>query len=307
MEVFRKQKNPKMHECILCNFITTNKKDFARHLVTKKHIVNDMAQGSGKTPENPKIPDDVSHHECSCGKIYKNSSGLWKHTQKCNINPTSKEENIDELYVMDSAKQTELLAYLMKENTEFKEMLLEQSKLIMKMSENHNCIHTSNVNSHNKTFNLQFFLNETCKDAMNIMDFIDSVKLQLSDLETIGSAGFVNGISNVIIKSLNDLDVTKRPLHCTDSKREVLYVKDENKWEKESEEKTQMRKVINHISHKNIKQIPLWVEENPTCKDVESNINTKYLHILSQSMGCTDPKNYDKIIHNISKEVIVDK
>ena len=190
---------------------------------------------------------------------------------------------------------------LQKQNTEFQQKMMESFHELLK-----NGTHNT-TNSHNKTFNLQFFLNETCKDAMNIMDFVDSVKLQLSDLETIGTTGFVNGISNIIIKNLKDLDVTKRPLHCTDSKREVLYVKDDNKWEKENEEKKQMRKVINKISTKNIQQIPEWVESNPTCKDGESNKNTKYLHILSESMGCTEPKNYDKIIHNVSKEVVVDK
>jgi hypothetical protein len=244
-------------------------------------------------------------------------TSLYNHKKKCNANNTPVNVSDSQNPDLTSSNQQDNLVFsynfvmeLVKQNQEFQKIMLEQiveqNKQIIELS-NKNQIVNNNCTTTNAKFNLQFFLNETCKDAMNIMDFIDSVKLQLSDLETIGSAGFVNGISNVIIKSLNDLDVTKRPLHCTDSKREVLYVKDENKWEKESEEKTQMRKVINHISHKNIKQIPLWVEENPTCKDVESNTNTKYLHILSQSMGCTDPKNYDKIIHNISKEVIVDK
>ena len=294
------------YECVLCVFSTQNKKDYSRHLTTKKHICNTWKPMETKKPQKP---NSSTNFDCPCGKAYTNNSGLWKHQSKCMLNPKYKEPTIiiQQNNNNEEPDKTDLISYLMKENKEFKEMLIEQNKFIMSMSQTHGSINNSNVNSNNKTFNLQFFLNETCKDAMNIMEFVDSVKLQLSDLETIGTAGFVNGISNIIIKNLKDLDVTKRPLHCTDSKREVLYVKDENKWEKENEEKKQMRKVINKISTKNIQQIPEWVENNPTCKDGESNKNTEYLHILSESMGCTEPKNYDKIIHNVSKEVVVDK
>ena len=284
--------------CTSCDFNTSNKKDFNRHLQTVKHSKN-ICQ-----PISTILPNAASKFECFCGKKYKDKSGLWRHKPKCNLIQV----NNSNMYNEDPMNaNNKLLEYLMKENSEFKEMLMEQNKLLMKMSENcgtHNIQHT---NSHNKTFNLNLFLNETCKDAMNIMDFVESVKLDLSDLETVGTTGFVNGISNIIIKNLKGLDVTKRPLHCTDSKREVLYVKDENKWEKENDERDKMRKVINHISTKNIQQIPLWVDENPNCKDSESNKNTEYLHIVGQCMGCTEDKNFQKIIHNISKEVMVDK
>ena len=293
------------YECELCAFSTQNKKDYSRHLTTKKHVCNTWKPMETKKPQKP---HSSTNFGCPCGKSYTNNSGLWKHQSKCMLNPKYKEPPIiQQNNNNEEHDKTGLITYLMKENKEFKEMLIEQNKFIMSMSQTHGSISNSNVNSHNKTFNLQFFLNETCKDAMNIMEFVDSVKLQLSDLETIGTTGFVNGISNIIIKNLKDLDVTKRPMHCTDSKREVLYVKDKNKWEKENEEKKQMRKVINKISTKNIQQIPEWVEKNPRCKDSESNKNTEYLHILSESMGCTEPKNYDKIIHNVSKEVVVDK
>jgi hypothetical protein len=171
---------------------------------------------------------------CECGKVYKERSGLWRHKQKCKPDEESDEENTkkDEL--------AELVKYLMKENSEMKNMMLEQSNLMMEVIKNgtmqnsHNT--TTNTNSHNKAFNLQFFLNETCKDAMNITDFVESIKLQLSDLERVGELGYVEGISNIIVKNLKDLDVTQRPVHCTDQKREVMYVKDEGKWDKEDEE-----------------------------------------------------------------------
>ena len=291
--------------CNKCNYTCSKKYNFERHIATDKHLRIPVEYA----PDTKKGKNEELSKKfvCKCGKEYKYSQGLSKHKKLCNHNiEVKKAESFDEELTKNS--NNKLLEYLMKENSEFKEMLIEQNKLLMKMSENcgtHNNI--QHTNSHNKTFNLNLFLNETCKDAMNIMDFVESVKLDLTDLETVGNTGFVNGISNIIIKNLKGLDVTKRPLHCTDSKREVLYVKDENKWEKENEEKDKMRKVINHISTKNIQQIPLWVEENPNCKDSESNKNTEYLHIVGQSMGCTEDKNYQKIIHNISKEVMVDK
>ena len=278
--------------CDTCDYGCCKLSEWMKHGQTGKHKRLSVANVA---------ESKVIQYMCKCGKQYRHMSSLCKHKKTCNITIPL------DTHVPEEHDKTDLITYLMKENKEFKEMLIEQNKIIMSMSQTHSSINNSNVNSHNKTFNLQFFLNETCKDAMNIMEFVDSVKLQLSDLETIGTTGFVNGISNIIIKNLKNLDVTKRPVHCTDSKREVLYVKDENKWEKENEEKKQMRKVINKISTKNIQQIPEWVEQNPRCKDSDSNKNTEYLHILSQSMGCTEPTNYDKIIHNVSKEVVVDK
>uniref|UniRef100_A0A6C0E1V5 C2H2-type domain-containing protein n=1 Tax=viral metagenome TaxID=1070528 RepID=A0A6C0E1V5_9ZZZZ len=288
------------YNCESCNFSTVNKKDFSRHLATDKHKI--LTNPNLKAPKNPYV-------YCTCGKSYKHSSSLCAHKKKCNLkinnNVNASQVILQPTETKDTPSDKELIMMLVQENVklskdnhDFKEMMLELMK---------NGTHNVHTNSHNKTFNLQFFLNETCKDAMNIMDFVDSVKLQLSDLEKIGNAGFVNGISNIIIKNLKDLDVTKRPLHCTDSKREVLYVKDENKWEKENDEKDKMKKVINKISTKNIQQIPEWVDQHPDCKDGESRTNNQYLHIVSESMGCCEPANYDKIIHNVSKQVIVDK
>ena len=282
-------KNAINFTCINCHYKCCKQSDFNRHLLTRKHANTD------KILTNTDANDARHMFTCDCGKKYKHRQSLFNHKKKYNH---SKYILHDTTTIKNTDTKDELINFLMKETQDFKKIILEICKN-----------NTTNIttNSHNKTFNLNLFLNETCKDAMNIMDFVESVKLDLTDLETIGHAGFVNGISKIIIKNLKDMDVTKRPLHCTDSKREVLYVKDENKWEKENEEKEKLRKVINHISNKNIKQIPTWVEENPNCKDSESNKNTEYLHIVGQSMGCTDDKNYQKIIHNISKEVMVDK
>jgi hypothetical protein len=174
-----------------------------------------------------------------------------------------------------------------------------------------NTINSHNINSNNKTFNLNVFLNEHCKDAMNIMDFVDSLKLQLSDLESVGKLGFVNGLSNIIVKKLNSLDETKRPIHCTDAKREVLYVKDEDKWEKENEnENKKIRKAIKHIAHKNSKLISEFKIKYPDCAKSNSKYSDKYNKVIIESMGGSgdnDSEKEDKIIKNITKEVIIDK
>jgi hypothetical protein len=173
---------------------------------------------------------------------------------------------------------------------------------------NNNNITTTN--SHNKTFNLQFFLNETCKDAMNIMDFVDSLKIQLSDLENVGKIGFVEGISNIIVKNLNSLDETKRPIHCTDSKREVMYVKDEDKWEKDNEEKKKLRKVIKHVAHKNSKMLKDFKAKHPDCEKSDSKFSDQYNKLIIEAMGGkgdNDLEKEDKIIRNIAKKVVIDK
>jgi hypothetical protein len=208
------------------------------------------------------------------------------------------EQNID--------KKDELINYLIKENQEFKNLILEIVKKDTITNNNNNI----NNNSHNKTFNLNFFLNETCKDAMNIMDFVDSLKLQLSDLENLGKLGYVDGISKIIVQNLKSLDETKRPVHCTDSKREVMYVKDDNKWEKENENKQKMRKVIKHVTHKNSKLLKEFKTKYPGCEKSDSKYSDKYDKLIIEAMGGkgdNDLEKEDKIIRNIAKVVVIDK
>jgi hypothetical protein len=202
----------------------------------------------------------------------------------------------------DIPSDKELIMLLIKENSEFKNMM-------MKVLENgtHNTTHT---NSHNKSFNLQFFLNETCKNAMNITDFIDSLQLQLSDLEKVGEIGYVEGISNIIIKNLNALDVTLRPVHCTDKKRETMYIKDENKWEKEDTNNTKLHKMVRKVSNKNIDLISEFKEVHPDWKKSTSKVSDQFNKIIIESMGGAGDNDYEKeerIIKKVSKAVFVDK
>ena len=198
----------------------------------------------------------------------------------------------------------ELILMLVKQNTELMEILKNGAP-------NHTINNNScNTNSLNKTFNLQFFLNETCKDAMNITDFVKSIKLQLSDLEKVSELGYVQGISNIIATNLKALDITERPVHCTDKKREIMYVKDEDKWQKEDENNTKIRNVIKSVSNKNIRLLTQFKEKYPDYNDAESSNSDKYSKMVIEAMGGAgnnDIEKENKIIHNISKCVIIDK
>jgi hypothetical protein len=170
--------------------------------------------------------------------------------------------------------------------------------------------HNNTTNSNNKTFNLQFFLNETCKDAMNIMDFVDSIKLQISDLENVGKIGYVEGISNIITTNLKAMDVTQRPVHCTDQKREVLYIKDEDKWEKEDDARKKIKKAIKRVVSKNQRLLPQFKEIHPDCNRASSRYSDQYNKIIIESCGGSgdnDIEKEDKIIRNIAKTVTIDK
>jgi hypothetical protein len=211
---------------------------------------------------------------------------------------------------------TSMVLEVVKQNKELAEQNNEAQKqnqdLINKLYEicktgTHNTTHT---NSHNKSFNLQFFLNETCKNAMNITDFVDSIQLQLSDLEKVGEIGYIEGISSIIIKNLNALDVTERPIHCTDKKRETMYIKDEDKWEKEDEKYVKMHKMVKKVANKNINLITEFQKLHPEYRKCSSRVSDQYNKIVIESMGGKGDNDYEKeekIIKRVAKEVFVDK
>jgi hypothetical protein len=251
-----------------------------------------------------------------CNKSYKDNSGLWKHKKNCK--KIDYENNDYEIITntntqnLSSQITPELILTVLEQNKELSNLVVEQNKTIMELAKNGqgNTISNNNINSNNKTFNLQFFLNETCKDAMNITDFVNSLKLQLSDLENVGKVGFVEGISSIIVKNLQALDVHKRPVHCADKKREVIYIKDENKWEKEDEEKNKMRKVIKNVACKNQRLLTKFKELHPGCNFSESKYSDHYSKLVIEAMGGAgnnDTEKEDKIIQKIAKEVVIDK
>jgi hypothetical protein len=238
---------------------------------------------------------------------------LYNHKKKCK----GIEETSETIQPLDKPTDADLIFQLIKQNQEFKELLIEQNtKLVETFSEaiKHNNItnnNTNTINSHNKTFNLQVFLNEDCKDAMNITDFVDSIKFQLADLEHMGKVGYVEGISNIIIKNMKALDVTMRPVHCTDQKRETIYIKDEGVWIKEDEDNKNVRKLIKRVAFRNSKCIRLFKEKHPDCITSESKYSDTYSKIVIEAMGggskCNDYDSENKIIRKIAKEITIDK
>ena len=301
--MFPIEKSPKISAkfiCEKCDYKCSKQSEYNKHMLTNKH----------KILHNPTLnpTSEISEkiYECNCGKIYKHSSTLYTHKKKCtstndieNNETTDNNETDNNNHEIKELK--ELMKYLMKENSELKTMMFEVIK---------NGTHNNTTNSHNKSFNLQFFLNETCKDAMNIMDFVNSLKIELSDLENVGKVGYVNGMSSIIVKNLNLLDETKRPVHCTDTKREVMYVKDENKWEKEDENKKNIRKLIKHVTHKNTKLFKEFKQKYPGCEQSDSKYSDTYDKLIVEAFGGKgddDVEKENRIIRNIAKNVTIEK
>jgi ribosomal protein L37AE/L43A len=296
MTTFDNEIKPKLSHkyfCEKCQYKTIKKCNFSNHLLSAKHI---------KTTNNNEIkPKISSKHKCEfCEKEYNDRAGLWRHNKKC-LN--KKEENIEIAESID-LNDKNLILTLIQQNNELQKQMFE----VIKNGTNIN--NTINNNSNNKTFNLQVFLNETCKDAMNIMDFVDSIKIQLSDIESIGELGYVNGMSKLIIKHLNALEENMRPVHCSDPKRDSLYVKDKNVWEKEDPDNKKIKKAIKYISNKNICALPEWKAKYPDCIYSDSNKSDQYNHIVLEAMGGSgdnDAEKADKIVKKIAKVVTIDK
>jgi hypothetical protein len=229
---------------------------------------------------------------CQCGIAFRSRTTLWRHKKTCSCELTLQQ---------DDSPDKDLIMMLVKQNSELLEVLKNGT---------HNTTNSNNTITNNKTFNLQFFLNETCKDAMNIMDFVDSIKLQLSDLENVGKLGYVEGISSIITSNLKALDVTQRPIHCADNKREVLYIKDEDKWEKEDEAKKKIKKAINRVVSKNQRLLPKFKEAHPDCITAASRYSDQYNKLIIEAMGGrgdNDAEKEAKIIRNITTVTTIDK
>ena len=301
-------KNTKKHQnynCEKCAFSCIRKPDWERHIVTAKHnkLISDNIALIQITPL----------HICGiCSKKYKSYVGLWKHKKKC-IETTNNEN------VIIPPDNNHIIELLIKENTDIKNIMLEvvrsnadlQKQLVdaCKHSNSNYNNTTNNINSHNKTFNLQFFLNEQCKDAMNMSEFVDSFDLQLSDLESVGDLGYVEGMTKIFLDKLNTMDIYKRPIHCSDTKREILYVKDEDKWEKEKRSNPKLRDAIKHLSFKNMKLTNLWSNTYPESKNNESRLNDVYMKLVLQSTGGSGDigESENKIIKKIAKNIFIDK
>jgi len=327
--------NPKVSKkspdfiCINCDYITCRKKDFNKHLLTTKHFIN--AEQCNDTINNQKNdtvvkpPQSIhldNNYICFCGKKYKDNSGLWRHKKKCNELLTHQKneklkssvcENIetkveDKIPIPNTLDKEALIIQLLKQNQELQHSLIELSKNSLNITNNAN---NNTNNSHNKTFNLQFFLNEECKDALNISEFVSSIKVELEDLEATGRLGYVEGVSRIMNKNLKELDINKRPIHCSDLKREVLYIKNDDQWTKEDDTKPILKKAIKQVAFENIKKIGEWRNKYPGCMDSESRKNDLYLKIVGNAMsGLTTEEqlsNIDKIVSRVAKEAVINR
>jgi hypothetical protein len=308
-------KNGPKFLCYDCDYKCCKKSDFDKHLSTVKH--KNATNASKMLVNASKKVADENHNNneykfiCKCGKKYIHDSSFYRHKKLCKIidniditvssnNQSSNKESSDK----------ELMMLLIKENSEFKSMMLK----VLENGLYNNCNNSNNINninnSNNKTFNLNVFLNETCKNAMNISDFMNSIQLQLSDLESVGELGYINGISNIIIQNLKKLDITERPIHCTDAKRETLYIKDQDKWKKEGEQKEIIVKFVSNVANKNIRMLSEFKKKYPDCCKYESKYSDYYSKLIIEAMGGsggTDAEKHEKIVKKICKELTIDK
>ena len=295
-------KNRIIYECKICDYNTHNKSDYNKHVETIKHKNACFSTKINLLATEKSQKSQEKTFECDCGKKYKDKSGLWRHHKQCQyIKPN--ENNIVDIIQNHNTEQMKLFTEAIKTT------VIEVMKNGSVITNNNNT--NNNSNSHNKTFNLNLYLNETCKDAINIEDFVKSIKVQIEDLEYTGRQGYVDGITNIILNNLHSIHVHQRPIHCTDEKREILYIKNEGEWIKEADNKPVLTNAIKTIANENIKQINEWTQLYPDCKEADSKKNNLYLKIVSNSMsgGTKDEccKNYNKIIRNIVRDTTIDK
>lgn len=289
--------NHVLYTCSHCNYITTNKKDYNKHLHTAKHLR--LTNTIPSPPKNPIV--------CVCGKEYKHYSSLCKHKRTCNREPPSNEESSS-----NKIDKDDLIIELLKENREFKQLIIDQNKQMMEMSKNMGGNHhtTNNNTNCNNKFNLNVFLNEKCKDAMSLKDFVNSMNISLEDYVQTGELGFVEGISKTIVKCINDMELYDRPLHCTDLKRETIYIKGGEKWEKD-EDKVEFRKAVKRIANKNHKMTSVWMENTPDVNTIGTDNYEKFFTYMQSSLGgCGQDETKlfeDKIMRNVMREVTIDK
>jgi uncharacterized protein (DUF2235 family) len=310
-------KSTNVFYCMICDYNTCHKGHYNEHLNSVKHTKRKQMETSRN-----KIVDDKTiccqtllqkeKYQCDkCNKVYKNRSGLWKHSKNClscDVLPHQHDE-----FKFNGMDKDDLIIMLLKQNADLIKGQQDMTMEIVKngtnnTTNNNNNNNTTHTNSHNKAFNLNFFLNETCKNAMNINDFVDSIKLQLSDFMEVGEAGYVKGISNIIVKKLNALDETVRPIHCTDQKRETFYVKDENKWEKEEEDFKRIRRMIKRVTDKNERLMMTYKEKYPDYNEYDSKRSDQYSMFVIEALGGAgdDTKEKEnKIINHISKATTI--
>ena len=300
--------------CEKCDYKCCKQSEYNKHLLTAKH--QKVTNGNKKSPKN-------LHCICKfCNKTFKHRSGLSRHNKTCNEEKIHNFQNEQLVESEEYAQQSEIskndLLEILKQNQEFKELLTEQQQEIQVLHKQliDTVKHTektvnNTINHNNQKFNLNFFLNEQCKDAINMSDFIENIQLDLEDLTETGRLGYVGGISRILVNKLQELDIYKRPLHCTDIKRETLYIKNNDEWSKENNSKEALKGLVDKVSNKNCRNIKQWTDEHPGYQIFDSPENMDYVRLTQAVLGglgeqeCKQFK--DKIIRNVIKEVMVNK
>ena len=307
MDTFFEPKMSQVFCCKICDYNTSRIVNFRRHVSTDKHKkrANGYILDTFFEPNEPHQNANNSNiFRCICGNIYKFSQGLSKHKKKCDLYN-------QETIASKEQITPELILKIIEQNKDLTNVILKQNNTIHKLSDSSNNNITNNTQINNKTFNLNIYLNETCKNAMNIDEFVNNIKLSFEDLEYTGRHGYIEGISNIILKNLKRIGEYDRPIHCSDNKREILYIKSNNSWNKEEPNKPILTNAIKHIANHNIKQIHKWKECNPDCINSESDKNNLYLKIISNSMCGIDKeetnKNINKIVSKVAKVVTINK
>jgi|UniRef100_A0A6C0IRF6 hypothetical protein len=308
------KKSPKISYkfiCEICDYKCSKNSEYKKHLSTAKH----------KNLTNPNKKSPIIYH-CSCGKIYKHRSTLSAHKRVCNESPVMDEPS--ELHHQNEPISTKHeIVELIIQNQEFKELMVEQSKHIQDIQQQNQDLQQQlleavkegktihNTINNNQKFNLHFFLNEQCKDAINMSEFIDNIELDMEDLTETGRLGYVGGISRILVNKLQELDIYKRPLHCTDMKRETLYIRENDEWSKENNSKEKINDLVNKVAHKNCKNIRQWTDEHPEYNIFDSPENMEFIRLTQAvlgGLGDQECKQYrDKIIRGVIKEVMVNK
>jgi|TARA_Y100000992_G_scaffold293721_1_gene252658 hypothetical protein len=273
-------KSPKIFICKICNFECIHKRDYNRHLLTRKHEI--LTNTDKKSPKSP------INFVCECGKEYKHRQSLHSHKRVCTY---KKESDVLDVSNVSEDENNSTMEYLMKQNFEMKQIITDLCHKIDPISTCTN-ISNSNINSNNNIFNINVFLNETCKDAMNMTEFIESIKLTIEDVEKIGMEGQTQGLSNILSSKLNELDILKRPVHCSDIKNEIIYIKEEDKWEEEDKGKTNLKKALDKIEKESLYKVP----------EMSGNEDS-YVKTISEIAKV--PRDDKKILSEVSKEILV--
>jgi hypothetical protein len=302
--------NKQKYVCVCCDFSTSKKYDYERHNNSTKHYkkINNISNNNDIICEN-------------CGKEYSNKTNLNKHMKKCKdigeqSNNTNNEKKKSEKSVISSDLVLEILnqskdiqTFLVEQTKELHNTLIQQNNKILELSKNQYVV--NNTMNNTQQFNLNFFLNETCKDAVNITDFVNSLELNVEDFEATGKLGYIEGISRIIINGMRGMEVEKRPMHCTDFKRETLYIKDENVWTKENIDKNKFKKVVKKVAQLNLNQLPRWQAKYPDCVKLDTWENEEFIKLSLAALGSRndeeEEKFMDKIIKNVLREVVINR